>query len=519
VTIADGKVESDIVGGSERFLKIPYAKPPLGPLRWKAPEKNDPWTGVRHESEFAKPCAQNASNQGPASTNEDCLYLNVWTPRPAATKAPVMVWIHGGGNFAGSAADYLPGPPAGEAPLWYDGQFFAARHGVVLVSMNYRLGPLGFFSHPGLGAEGSPMGNQGLLDQHAVLEWVRDNIAAFGGDPANVTIFGESAGSADVCHHVVSPKSRGLFHRAISQSGGCTSSMGGGREPLATDPSLGIEHFTSDVGCSSASDQLACLRGKPIADIMAHAAQPNPSSGTFGDGRVRFGIVVDGPNGFVTDQPRTLFDQGNIAKVPYLLGSNNDEGMLFLLTATIPTNDAEYEADLTKRYGASAPDVIATYPVSKFGGNYRNALGRVLGDAGLVCGTHDTARRAVKAGLPVYMYNFNVPWSIAPGLLLVAHAAEMSHVFGNPWLPTPDPGSKAVGDAMNEFWATFAKTGDPNFSGAPAVWPVFAPDANDDDERLQLDPNWEVLKSFRKAECAMWRKTYDAAFAAGDAAP
>jgi para-nitrobenzyl esterase len=205
-----------------------------------------------------------------------------------------------------------------------------------------------------------------------------------------------------------------------------------------------------------------------------------------------------------------------VAKVPYLLGSNNDEGMLFLLSATIPTTEAEYQAELTKRYGSFASDVAAMYPVSKFGGDYRNALGRVLGDAGLVCGTHDTARRAAKAGLSVFMYNFNIPWSIAPTVLLVSHASEMSHVFGNPWLPTPDPGSKAVSDAMNAFWAGFATTGDPNFSGAPATWPAFKPDANDDDKRLQLDPGWEVLPSFRKAECAMWRKMYDAAFLGGD---
>lgn len=515
VTISDGKVRGYIVGGSERFLKIPYAKPPVGDLRWKAPVKNDPWSGVLDETSFAKPCAQNASLQGAASLNEDCLYLNVWAPNPAKTKAPVMIWIHGGGNFAGSAGDKLPVPnlDSSKQPLWYDGQFFAARHGVVLVSMNYRLGPLGFFSHPDLAAEKSPMGNQGLRDQRAVFQWVKDNIAAFGGDPGNVTIFGESAGSADVCYHVASPLSRGLFHRAISESGGCTVSIGGGKDPLATDPALGVADFTKALGCAGAADQLACLRGKPIADIMANANQPNPSSGTFGGPGPKFGVVVDGAGGYLPDQARTLFDQGDVAKVPYLLGSNNDEGMLFLLSATVPTTEAEYQAELSKRYGTFASDVAAMYPVSKFGGSYRNALGRVLGDAGLVCGTHDTARRAVKAGLPVFMYNFNVPWSLAPTVLLVSHASEMSHVFGNPWLPTPDPGSKAVSDAMNAFWAEFAASGDPNFSGAPATWPAFTPDANDDDERLQLDPTWEVVKSFRKAECAMWRTMYDAAFA------
>jgi para-nitrobenzyl esterase len=498
-------VQGDNVGGAHRFLKIPFAKPPVGDLRWKAPVKNDKWTGLRHETSFTTGCPQNMSSQGPASTNEDCLYLNVWAPDPAPTKAPVMVWFHGGGNFAGTAGDLLPSTSI----LWYDGQFFAKRHGVVVVSIDYRLGPFGFFAHPALATEKSPLGNQGLLDQRRSLEWVRDNIAKFGGDPGNVTIFGESAGSADVCYHVASPGSRGLFHRAISESGGCTISINGTKEATAGGTAAGMEAFTKAVGCDTAKDQLACLRGKSVMDIMTNAQQPDPMSGMVNNAPWSFSVVVDGPGGFLPQQPRALFDSGDIAKVPYILGSNNDEGYLFLLNATLPKTEADYEAALKDRFGADADAVLAMYPVSKFSGDYTAALARVVGDSGLICGTHDSARRAAKAGLSVFMYNFNVPWAIAPNVLHVSHAAEMSHVFGNPYMP--DTGSTKVSDAMNAFWANFAKTGDPNFTGAPATWPAFAPDANDNDERIQFDPALETVKNFRKEECAFWRGLYDKA--------
>jgi para-nitrobenzyl esterase len=509
VPLADGQLQADIVGGVRRFLKIPYAKPPLGDLRWKAPVKNDPWTGVvRHESAFSEGCPQNMSQQGPASTNEDCLYLNVWAPEPAPSKAAVMVWFHGGGNFAGSTADLVPTTQQ----LWYDGQFFAARHGIVFVSTNYRLGAMGFFAHPALAAEHSPLGNQGLLDQRAALQWVQANIAKFGGDPANVTIFGESAGSADVCYQVAAGD-KGLFHRAISESGGCSSTtIGGTKQPTAADAATGMAAFTKTMACDTAADQLACLRSKSAADILKNAPQPNLTGGTVTTTSFSFSAVVDGPGGFLPDQPRTLFDSGNIAKVPYLLGSNNDEGMLFLLMATIPTSDSEYLTALQNNFGSFAPQVLMEYPVSKFNGDYKLALARAIGDSGLGCGTHDTARRAAKAGVPVFMYNFNIPWAIAATTLLASHASEISHVFGDPINPMPD--SQAVSDAMNAFWAHFAQTGDPNYPGAPATWPAFKPDANDSDQRLQLDPGWEVLTDFRKQECAFWRQYFDQGFAA-----
>jgi para-nitrobenzyl esterase len=498
VKLADGTVQGDLVGGARRFLKIPYAKPPVGDLRWKAPVKNDPWTDVRHETAFAEGCPQNASSQGPASANEDCLYANVWAPSPAPTRAPVMIWIHGGGNVNGSAGDKVPTTDQ----LWYDGQNFAAKRGVVLVSFNYRLGAMGFFAHPALAAEGSPLGNQGLLDQRLLFRWVRDNIAKFGGDARNVTIFGESAGSADVCYHIASPGSRGLFHRGISESGGCTSRDGLQRTAQAAAPAM--EAFATRVGCdASAGDVLACLRGKPIAEVMANASAPPPTGGGVpGAAAIGFGAVIDGPGGVLPDLPRNLFDRGEVAKVPYILGTNNDEGTLFDIGASVP-DDAAYRAQLTSRFGDSAEQVYALYPPEKFGGDLKAALDAVVSDSFMICGTHDTGRRARKAGLPVYMYNFNIPWFVAGGALKATHASEISHVFGSP--VNADDAGRAVADAMNTYWATFAARGNPNYRGAPVTWPAFAPDAQDNDQRINFANPVSVVDNFHKAECAFWR--------------
>ena len=510
IKLTQGQLQGDMAGASRQFLKIPYAAPPAGPLRWKAPQAAPSWQGVRHETAFAEACPQNKSSQGGESFNEDCLYLNVWSPVGLKSKAPVMVWIHGGGNFAGSAGDKVPalGVAPAAQPLWYDGQFLASRHGVVVVSMNYRLGPMGFMSHAALGAEGSPLGNQGLLDQQMALTWVRDNIEKFGGDVGNVTIFGESAGSSDVCFHVVSPKSRGLFQRAISESGGCTISIAVGANATAESSAPGMQKFAEAVGCGDQSDVLACMRAKTVEELMAHAEQPNPAGGSSGPPPYVFGAVVDGPGGFVPEEPRKLFATGNVAKVPYLLGSNQDEGTLFTLALTAPTDDASYRAYMKSQFGAAGDAAATLYDPNKYGG-YGAAIARAWGDSGLVCGTHDTARRAAAAGLPVFMYNFDVSWAAVQFLLGAAHSSEISHVFGNPFNPTA--ADTSTSNAMGDYWTRFARTGDPNGAGAPAVWPAFEPSADDSDQRLQIDTGFSAVTDFRKEECAFWRTVYDAA--------
>jgi para-nitrobenzyl esterase len=500
VTLADGKLEGDIYGDSVRFLAIPYAKPPVGERRWKGPAKPEPWSGVRHESDFASPCPQPPSDQSAGSTNEDCLYLNVWRPNDTEPGAPVMVWIHGGGFTTGSAADKVP---RSDGSLWYNGQPFAER-GNVVVTINYRLGAMGFFAHEDLADEGSPVGNQGLLDQQFALKWVHDNIAAFGGDPENVTIFGESAGAGSVCMHLVSPGSRGLFHRAVSQSGGCTTGA------LTTETAdaratlnMQIAEYASMRGCTG-EDTLECLRGKPVEELVSQMMVDR----TMGMDTLRrsfnFGPVVDGEGGFLPKSATELFNAKDVAKVPYILGTNTDEAQLYFIAAPVPDSDEAYRTTIMTTYGTYAERVLQLYPVETIEGNYRRRMARIASDSGLICSTMDTARRAVAAGLSVYMYNFNIPWSISRDALGASHASEISHVFGTPYDETGDVA--AVGEKMNAYWSHFAATGDPNYEGAPAEWPRYMPDAEDNDERLQLDPNFDVLENFRKEECQFWRE-------------
>src|SRR5579884_186499 len=502
VTVGTGQLRGRADGAVYAYLGIPYAQPPVGPLRWKPPQPAAPWTGVRDATSFGKRCAQNANPtlQTAASTDEDCLYLNVWTPNPSASKLPVMVWIHGGGNVGGSTSDPVPFADGG---AFYSGASLAAN-GTVVVSMNYRLGVFGFFAHPGLVAEGSKAANQGLWDQRFALEWVRANVDKFGGDPNDVTIFGESAGSLDVCLHVASPQTPPLFGRAISESGGCTT-----RQPTLAEGQQLVLAFAAQVGCpaGNASDAgpgaaeagapdgsvadsgladggivdgsaagggladgsvgdvssgaeaaaLACLRGLPVQTLL-DAAAGSDAGGMLGP----FEPVVD--DDFLADQPRTLYQSGKIAKTPYILGSNQDEGTLFFLTTPPVTDQAGLTAAITQRYGDAGAAVAQLYPVSEFDGGvpnpYQAALTRIFGDATLVCSTYDSALLAAAQGSAVYMYNFDIPVEIpglvgtAPGELYLgaSHGSELSFVFGTSPQFASDPAQAAISKLMERYW-------------------------------------------------------------------
>jgi len=272
IRLRDGDLQGAVDGGARRFLGIPFAAPPLGALRWRPPAPIVPWQGMKDATAFGPACAQLSSVITPRSESEDCLYLNVWTPDPApARPLPVMVWIHGGGNNNGSANDPVP---LGLGGLFYDGRHLAETRDVVVVSMNYRVNVFGFFPHSSLAVEDAEYphsGNQGLLDQQQALRWVRDNIVAFGGDPNNVTIFGESAGSYNVCFHIVSPGSHGLFHRAIGQSGGCTT-----YQPTAAEAETRSQAVIDAIGCGGASDVPGCMRDVPVATLLQHAGESGP---------------------------------------------------------------------------------------------------------------------------------------------------------------------------------------------------------------------------------------------------
>jgi para-nitrobenzyl esterase len=525
VTIADGPLRGHEEGSVYAFLGIPYAAPPVGPLRWKEPQAPATWTTVRDASQFGGRCAQNASstNMTPGSTSEDCLYLNVWTPDPGASKLPVMVWIHGGGNFGGSASDPLPavvgGPNAADGGPFYDGSSLSA-HGVVVVSMNYRLGVFGFFPHPGLVAEGSKAANQALWDQRFALEWVRSNIAKFGGDPTNVTIFGESAGAYDVCLHVASAPLPALFERAVSESGGCTT-----RQPtLAEAQPLAIA-LAEEVGCGGAADggaadggaaeggagegadasaagSLACLRGLDTATLLG-THEEDTSSGLA----QIFTAVVDGD--FLTDQPRALFQAGKAAAVPYLLGSNNDEAMLFEFGMTPVADPAGLAAAVEQNYGDAGEALSALYPLSEFDGGYPNpyqaALTQMKSDQMLICNTFDSLQLAA-ARASTYTYNFDI--SAAP-FLGACHGSELPYVFGTGTQLTHGSQQAAASSLMQRYWTRFASTGDPS-GGGDLAWPPFSAS---NDQRMQFTLQGPgLISNFHAAQCAYWIGQYEAAF-------
>jgi para-nitrobenzyl esterase len=513
ITLPDGKLEGAARDGVRRFVGIPYAEPPVGDLRWKAPVENKPWSGVRPATEFGGRCAQTGSAlQGITATdNEDCLYLNVWAPDPApATPLPVLFWIHGGGNQNGSASD--PVPTLGADTLFYDGQSFAANQEVVVVSLNYRLGVFGYLAHSALRDEGSPSGNLGLLDQRLALEWVRDNIRAFGGDPNRVTIFGESAGARNVCFHVVSPGSRGLFHGAISQSGDCT-----GRIPLREQAEAQANDYAAAVGCDTASDVLDCLRSKPAGELMIDAeligGATDPVGGSAYSGgtpRWEFRPIVDG--NVVPNMPRDSFATGSIAKVPYIMGTNAEEGALSQFSAPDAVTEQDYLLALERRFGSFGTRVAATYPAASFP-SPNDALIRVTTDVQYACAVQDFAIRATEAGLGVYAYNFNLPYAI-PGLadlLGPAHAAELTFVFSSLASEQWPPGNEAVSDLIQGYWSRFAARGDPNGSGAPE-WAKFSPQLGN---RLNLDLDVRSIENFRASQCALWFEYYDSLFAGG----
>jgi para-nitrobenzyl esterase len=507
-----------VEGSVYAFLGIPYAAPPTGPLRWKEPQAPTPWTGVKEASQFGGRCAQNGSstNMTQGSTSEDCLYLNVWTPDPSASKLPVMVWIHGGGNFGGSAADPLPGfiggPNASDGGFFYDGASLS-KNGVVVVSLNYRLGIFGFFPHPGLPAEGSKAGNQGLWDQRFAMQWVKSNIAKFGGDPQNVTIFGESAGAHNVCFHVASAPTPPLFEHAISESGGCTT-----REPTLAEAQPLALGVAAEVGCAvpgsdggsgdggtaaDAAASLACMRGLTTQALLG-TREEDTSSGLA----QIFAGVVDGD--FLTDQPRALFKGGHTALVPYLLGSNNDEDMLFEIGTTPVSDQGGLTAAIATKYGDAGAALAALYPLSEFDGGYPNpfqaALTRMKSDERLICTTYDSAQLSAGQGTAAYTYNFDISAALFLG---ACHGSEMPYVFGTGTQLKPGSPEVAASALMERYWTRFASTGNPS-GGSDPQWPGFSASS---DQRMQFTLQGpSVLSNFHATECAYWISRYEAAF-------
>ena len=460
VRTANGVVEGVISpdGKVRTFKGIPYAAPPLGPLRWNPPQPVLNWTGVRPAVDYAPRAMQGHiyddmvfHDNGPS---EDCLYLNLWMPEnPPPTNLPVMVWIHGGGFIAGSSSE--PRQDGGNL----------SKMGVLVVSLNYRMGVFGFFAHPELTQDSghNASGNYGLLDQVAALEWVHKNIATFGGDPINVTIFGESAGSSSVCALMASPLARGLFHRAIGESG----ALMGDQRPLksrAEAEQAGVKFAESALGTNS----LEALRAMPAQQVL-DAALKLPHE--------YFRPDIDGY--FLPADCPTIYAAGKQSHIPLLAGWNKDEGSFKSYFSNDAPTVENYDARAKARFGTNAKAFLNVYPAA----------------------TDDEAKRAAQdfasdrftgyamwkwlelqletGGSPVYRYEFDQTLPLSkdekPGAEPTApHASEIEYVFRVlssrhlPWRPA----DRKVSELMAAYWTNFAKTGDPNGPGLPR-WPAY----------------------------------------------
>jgi para-nitrobenzyl esterase len=483
VRTESGLVSGAVADGVQSWKGIAFAAPPVGDLRWRAPRPAAPWTGVKQATAYANDCMQLPfpSDAAPLGTPpaEDCLYLNVWAPeKPAATRLPVMVWIHGGGFVNG-----------GSSPAVYDGSWFAKR-GIVFVSFNYRLGRFGFFAHPALSKEtpAGPLGNYGYLDQIAALRWVQKNVAAFGGDASNVTLFGESAGGGSVNTLMISPLAKGLFHKAIVQSGGgrtggpitarrLRESGPGG----ASGEAVGVA-FAKLAGITAEDEAaLAALRKLPAAEVvrgmnlMSMGQQRDSYAGPMLDGQI------------VPEDVDAAFRAGRQARIPYMIGANDREfGFLPLPPAAVD--------GMLARFGADKDEVVAAYDPAKTGDMSEVGVG-LASDGAMVEPARMLARLTAQAGQPTYAYRFSyVASSLRPQTKGALHATEIPFVFATVRAKYGDATSaedEAMGKAANAYWAAFARTGDPNGDGRPS-WPTYQAAS---DMLLDFAPTGPVAKA------------------------
>jgi para-nitrobenzyl esterase len=489
-----GHVKGTLKGDIREFVGIPYAAPPVGDLRWQPAQPHARWHGVLDATQFGSPCPQVGGLFGPSSTNEDCLFLNVYTPAgavpppPAALgtpptgrgrveRLPVMLWIHGGALVSGAGSQYNPSD--------------LVRQGVIVVTINYRLGELGFLAHAALAASpGGPSGDYGLTDQQEAMRWVQRNIARFGGAPGNVTIFGESAGGLSVHSQLASPLAHGLFAKAITESGAYSVVQ----QSLAQAEAAGGQYAAS-VGCPGQT--ASCLRSLSVATLLSkQGGIVNPNI----DGRV------------LTQSIATAFASGQFNRVPVIEGTNHDEWALFValteFTTGHPLAAADYVAAIEQTVFVPQPvaQFLATkYPLSSFGGNPSLALTALGTDAIFAC----NARRSLLSMskfVSAFQYEFsdeNAPSAFKASFPLGAyHAAELQYLFtafGGPLTPA----QRRLAATMRSYWTEFAKHGSPNSEDTPH-WPHYSATT----ERLQsLVPPAPVTASGFAAEhqCTLWR--------------
>jgi para-nitrobenzyl esterase len=469
------------------FQGIPYAAPPVGPLRWQLPVPAPAWPGMFDASKPGLRCVQDTTNDPDFGrrVGEDCLNLNVWSPARAAGR-PVMVWIHGGA-FVNGSADL------------YDASQLATKGDIVVVTINYRLGALGFLAHPALGPAGQ-VGNYGLADQQAALHWVRDNIAGFGGDPAKVTIAGESAGGMSVCDHLVAPGSQGLFRAAIIESGPCQA-----QADLATAQRASLV-YAKAVGCPDPVTAADCLRRLPPARL----AEP-PWFYHIGNDALT-GPVIGSP--VLPTDPVAAIGSGAAAKVPVLIGTNRDEFTLFTAIQYLRRGRAQtapdYQAELTDTFGAEGRAVGEHYPPQKFGGSVPLAYSAAVTDGVFACLASRLAD-ALAGGAPVYAYEFNDPNAPAPAPLKTvpfpvgaSHSLELRYLFDVGGAPPLNPAQQRLSDQMIGYWSQFVSTGVPGVKGAP-IWPAVER-GNQDGPTMSLQPDGSrVITTFgAEHQCGFW---------------
>lgn len=448
------------------FKGIPYARPPIGDLRWRPPQAAQNWQGVRQATEPGSACWQPTRveqfvwSRGAFAPSEDCLYLNLWSAASADDPAPVMVWFHGGAHTAGMGHDRI-----------FDGTRLA-EHGVVVVTINYRLGPFGFLAHEALVDESDhdSAGNYGLLDKIAALNWVRDNIAQFGGDPANVTIFGQSAGSQSVCALMASPLARGLFHKAIGQSAACVDAM-------PSKDEAGLERGSALIEALDGATDLTAMRAATPQQIMQAAETSNWASASR--------IVTDG--WVLPKSPDAIYAAGEQTQVPLLLGYLSNEGyLLFPLNEQL---DQEGLRSYTQRIAGDQADALLL--------NYSNALAvspglaqrEIATDLFMAYGMHRWATHHERSGQPTYLYfmdhkppafrlyvpdNPDLELAEGPRSAGAYHSGDLAYVFANTRLVGVDwqEEDHALSEQIAQYWTNFARTGNPNGAGLPQ-WPAF----------------------------------------------
>ncbi|MBL7936223.1 MAG: carboxylesterase family protein, partial [Bacteroidia bacterium] len=490
-----GQIQGSLNGSTYQFLGIPYAKPPVNTLRWKAPENPTAWSGTLSTTSFAPACPQKSFTQGSTTFtytgNEDCLYLNVWTPQLGAGTRPVMVFIHGGGNQQGSASEVSGGTQM------YFGKNMSQRGNAVVVTIQYRLGPLGFLVHPGLEAENgnNTSGNYAVLDQILALTWIKNNIANFGGNPNNVMIFGESAGGVNVGNLLTSPLAAGLFHKACIQSA----------TPMINDynnsKTKGIAYIDSFTNTGTAVQKIAYMRGLPSDTVVKY--EKSPLSG--GAVQLAWQPVMD--NIVFTDFPFQKIKSGNFNKVPLMIGSNSEEMSLSapqtvtpmmvtaLINSTVPAS-LQAQANLLYPPGTTTTQAKQSYI-------------DILSDAQFTATTRRVAQ-CVSANQtePVWRYFFTHKHTI-PQLAAFGsyHGMELFYVFNNWENATLGSGplfkaqDDSVQNVMLDYWVNFANTGNPNVSGLPN-WPQYQ-NPTDCYLEIKATPNGNQC-GLRTAQSNLW---------------